>query len=190
MTIREWINMAKVKKAKKPFYKRWWVIVITVFLAIGFIGVIFESDETKEARVAEEVAAEEKRVSDKTAKADGKKVESEKAERDEQLVNDQRDRAIAGYEEKTATWAEDTEGIIVSTDAKFNVNHFKIRVYVDEATWAASSESEKESFAVTISGVVEESIDAKDDVMVDIVSATNNDVVATQKMFGGWKIKR
>lgn len=177
-------------KVKKPFYKRWWFIALSLFLAIGFIGVIFESDESKSERAAEEVALEEKREAVKSAKEDAKKAESEKKVRDEQLANDQRDRAIAGYEEKTATWPEDTDGVIVGTDAKFNENHFMIRVYVDEATWAASSESEKESFAVTIGNVVEQSIDAKDSVWVDIVSATNNDVVATQKMFGGWKIKR
>lgn len=41
---------------KKPFYKRWWVIAIALFLAIGFVGLLTESDEDKEARAAAEVA--------------------------------------------------------------------------------------------------------------------------------------
>ena len=189
--------MSEKAKVKKPIYKRWWVIAIAVFLAIGFIGYAFESDESKAERAEEEQAAEDKREADKAAKEDTKQEkesekqsEADKAERDEQLTNDQRDRAIAGYEEKTANWSEETDGVIVGTDVKFNENHFMVRVFVDETTWAASPESEKESFAVTVSNVVQQSIDAKDSVWVDIVSATNNDVVATQKMFGGWKIKR
>ncbi|HZH60686.1 MAG TPA: hypothetical protein VEY70_14150 [Metabacillus sp.] len=56
-------------------------------------------------------------------------------------------------------------------------------------TWANSNESEKMSFATTIGTSIENAL-SPHNTFVDIKSATNKDVVASQKMFGGWKIKR
>jgi hypothetical protein len=67
--------------------------------------------------------------------------------------------------------------------------YFWVRIYVDEATWARSNESEKMSFATTIGKAIEGAL-SPNSTYVDIMSATNNDTLATQKLFGGWKIKR
>lgn len=49
-------------------------------------------------------------------------------------------------------------------------------VYLDEVVWASSTESEKESFAITISMAIQSSL--PDDAYVDFRSATNKDVIA------------
>ncbi|WP_342537293.1 hypothetical protein [Sporosarcina sp. FSL K6-3508] len=71
------------EKTKKPFYKRWWFIAICAFLAFGVIGTIFESEESKQERAAEEVAAEQKRIDDRNAKKEAKKLAAEEEKRKE-----------------------------------------------------------------------------------------------------------
>ena len=44
---------------KKPFYRRWWVIAIGIFLLVGVIATITESDESKAERLATQEAKEE-----------------------------------------------------------------------------------------------------------------------------------
>lgn len=60
------------KKPKKPFFKRWWFIAICAFLAFGVICTIFESDESKQERAAEEAAIEQKKIDDRNAKKEAK----------------------------------------------------------------------------------------------------------------------
>lgn len=42
------------EKTKKPIYKRWWFILIAVVFVMGALGNLFESDEKKEERAAEQ----------------------------------------------------------------------------------------------------------------------------------------
>lgn len=44
-----------IMKEKKPFYKKWWFILIMVVLVLGFIGSLF--DDSDKATVKEEVAS-------------------------------------------------------------------------------------------------------------------------------------
>lgn len=48
-------------KKKKPFYKRWWFILIAIVFVIGAIGNIFDSDETKQEQGEEKVDVEDKK---------------------------------------------------------------------------------------------------------------------------------
>lgn len=85
-------------KEQKPFYKRWWFILIAVVFIIGAIGNIFESDEKKEEREAEQVAAEQE-------KEEKKKKEKEEKERkanrtiDEKLQEGNKDVDKASLED-------------------------------------------------------------------------------------------
>lgn len=44
------------EKKQKPFYKRWWFIVIAVFIVLGAIGSLFEDEETASMDKVETVA--------------------------------------------------------------------------------------------------------------------------------------
>lgn len=68
-----------MEKAVKPFYKRWWFIVIAALFVIGLIGGILESDESKQERATEEQAASQKRIDDREAKKEAREKEAEKA---------------------------------------------------------------------------------------------------------------
>jgi len=84
---------------KKPFYKRWWFILIAVVFIMGAIGNIFESDEKKQEREQEKIAAEQENEKKEKEKEEEKKKEEErKANRsiDEAIAedNDNVDEAV------------------------------------------------------------------------------------------------
>lgn len=78
--MKERIGTVK-KNSEKPFYKKWWFIVLAAFLIIGFIGAELDSDdETKDgskkiattAPVKADVKAEEKAIEKAAAKVKAK----------------------------------------------------------------------------------------------------------------------
>lgn len=169
---------------KKPFYRKWWFYAIIVFV---ILGVIFspsdeeraEMEATEKAQIAEVKAEQEAK---KQAKADAKKAEEEAEQAKVDAVftdfNDETKPAIMQL----------TDGAITDATIDYTGVHYKVNVFVDELAWAASTESEKESFAVTTGDFIQKTI--PDTSLVDFRSATNDDIVAEGKILGGYKIKR
>lgn len=82
-------------KEKKPFYKKWWVIAIAVFMVIGFINGNINKDEREAKRVeAEQQEAKEKAEAEKKAEGEKKQAEEEKKKEEERLKNRDTDEAI------------------------------------------------------------------------------------------------
>src|SRR5699024_2233266 len=82
-------------KEKKPFYKKWWVIAIAVFMVIGFINGNINKDEREAKRVeAEQQEAKEKAEAEKKAEEEKKQAEEEKKKEEERLKNRDTDEAI------------------------------------------------------------------------------------------------
>lgn len=95
--------MNKRDRVKKPFYKRWWFIVIATIFIIGMIGNALESDEDKQKREDERVAAEQQKKDDKKDKEDKKKAaEAEKAAEDEKQKEEElkKEKDVEVEEEK------------------------------------------------------------------------------------------
>src|SRR5699024_2221050 len=95
-----------MKKEKKPFYKRWWVIAIAAFLFIGFInGLMNPYDEEEHKAEAEQQEAEEKAEAEKKAEEEKKQVEKEKKEESKPKTIELDDFAMAEFsiEDMTAT---------------------------------------------------------------------------------------
>jgi hypothetical protein len=180
-----------MEKTKKPFYKRWWFITLVIAVALGIIFSPSEEERAKtEAAEAAEMKAQDEAAAKKKAKAEAKKAEEKKAkEAEEAKEKAEIDAIIVLFQETGAEMVANSNGVISDVNITYNVNHFAVDVFVDEATWAVSNESEKMSFATTVGTSIENAL-SPHSTYVDIVSAANKDVVASQKLFGGWKIKR
>ena len=99
-----------MKKEKKPFYKRWWVIAIAAFLFIGFInGLMNPYDEEEHKAEAEQQEAEEKAEAEQKAEEEKKQVEKEKKEESKPKTIELDDFAMAEFsiEDMTATIEDD-----------------------------------------------------------------------------------
>lgn len=180
--------MSNESKSKKPLYKRAWFIALSAFIVIGVLATVFESDESKAERLAEKSAQEEaaaeavvKSKADKKAAADAKVAEKVEAQK---VI----DNTIEKFNEAKQVLVDGSEGVITDAKIEHLGNHFRVDVYVDEATWASSNESEKQSFITTIGTAMQKSL--PDTTLVDFRSALNDDVIASGKLFGGYKIKR
>lgn len=170
-------------KTKKPFYTRWWFYAVIAFVILGVV--LSPTDEERAAEDAEKEAQVTALKEASQAKKDAKEA-AEKSEREKKLA--EIDEAIAGFDETKAYLIETTEGAVTDAKVEYATNHYKVDVYVDEATWEASSESEKESFAITAGKLVQDAL--PETTLVDYRSATNDDIVAEGKVTGGYKIKR
>ncbi|MCG7345367.1 cell envelope integrity protein TolA [Sporosarcina sp. ACRSL] len=171
-------------KTKKPFYKRAWFIAVMAFLVIGFLATVFESDEAKEERLAENAAKAEAVEREKADREAKKQAKADARAEEQALIDD----TINRFNEAKLVLIEDSGGVITDATIEYNINHYRVDVYVDEATWAASTESEKQSFVTTIGIAMQKSL--PDTTLVDFRSAQNDDVVASGKLLGGYKIKR
>lgn len=180
-----------MEKTKKPFYKRWWFITFIIAIALGVIFSPSEEERAEmEAAEAAEMKAQDEAESKKKAAAEAKKAEEKKAkEAEEAKKQAEIDAIIVLFQEAGAEMVVNSNGVIADVNIAYNTNHFAVDVFVDEATWAVSNESEKMSFATTVGTSIENAL-SPHSTYVDIVSAANKDVVASQKLFGGWKIKR
>ena len=65
----------KQVKLKKPIYKRWWFIIIVVFVIIGVIGSLNGNDETQNSASNN---TNDTNVSDKSKNEDSKPTEDKK----------------------------------------------------------------------------------------------------------------
>lgn len=104
-------------KEKKPFYKKWWVIAIAVFMVIGFINGNINKDEREAKRVeaeqqeAKEKAEAEQKEAEEQEQADQEKEQSEKEEsKEEQETIELDDFSMAEFsvEDMTAKIDGDT----------------------------------------------------------------------------------
>lgn len=109
------------KKTKKPFYKRWWFIGFFAIVALGFVMDLFESEESKQAKLDEEISIQQEREEKKEEKAKAKEkrkqdaaLELEKQKKDEEkekerLANRSIDQKLTEDNEDvdTATLSED-----------------------------------------------------------------------------------
>lgn len=103
-----------IEKAKKPIYKKWWFIALIVIFVAGAFGNIFESDETKQERIAEEDAAEqaaEERAKERELAAEERRKlkEEQKAEKELAAKKKEEEKALekAKAEEVIAITATD-----------------------------------------------------------------------------------
>jgi hypothetical protein len=118
-------------------------------------------------------------------------TKQEEPAKDEPTEKEKEERAaiMNAFDETSKEVVTQSNGAISDIKITDEGKYFWVRIYVDEATWARSSESEKMSFATTIGKAIEGAL-SPNSTYVDIMSAANNDTLATQKLFGGWKIKR
>jgi hypothetical protein len=176
-----------MEKVKKPFYKRWWFFAIIIFIVLG---VIFSPSEEELAEIEAQEAAVQKADDDaKTKKEAAAKQKADEKKAAKIKEQNKIDALVVAMDLAGDEMIANSNGVIAAVKTEYITNHFKVKVSVDEATWAASSESEKMSFATTIGTTIGDSL-APHETLVDIISAQNKDVVASQKVFGGWKIKR
>lgn len=162
------------------------------YIGIGIAGLIVlsvgsflvTSDDIMgdlEAAEAEDNAKAEARA--EKAEADKEKKAKAKADAKAEI-----DKQLADFEETESYLIANSAGAITAVDIEHTGVHYKVNVFVDEQTWAASSESEKESFATSIGDTVQGAL--PDTSLVDFRSAQNNDIVAEGKILGGYDIKR
>lgn len=168
---------------KKPFYTRWWFFAIIAFI---ILAVIFSPTDEERAELEAEEAAQVAEVKADMAAEKKAKEDAKKSEKDAEQA--EIDKAIADFDETRQALIATTEGSVTDVKIEWKGAHYKVDVYVDEAVWAASSESEKESSATTAGTLVQDGL--PDQALVDFRSATNDDIVAEGKLLGGYDIKR
>lgn len=79
-------------KSEKPWYRRWWVIALGVFLIVGFIGSFFSDADEEAEETAEAQESEEQDVDDT-----GTSEEEEASEEDEEAAEEE-EPEVADYE--------------------------------------------------------------------------------------------
>ncbi|MGG3272403.1 hypothetical protein ABEP16_26195 [Priestia aryabhattai] len=171
----------KSGKAKKRF------LIAIACLVLGVIAIQF-TDSGKEGH--EKAAADQaKEKAKKEAEAKKKAEAKEKKDKAEQEAQDKFANIVTGIQ-------DDSNGIIHGINADWSTNHWSAKVYVTESAWSNSNESQKQSFVVSASNQVKRAIlnsglGKKDDpILVDFYSFENDDQIASEKVFGGFKIKR
>jgi hypothetical protein len=184
--------VAKKKKTgnTKKYLKSAGIYLIVLIIAATLDG---RNDKEKAATVAQEEARvkEEAKLKEqyKEAQKEKEEAEAKKKQVAEAKKKEERTAKIAAFQIASQQLISDSKGIIPNITIEDAGSYLSVKVFVDEVTWAGSNESEKLSFATTVGTSIEKAL-APESTYVDIMSATNNDVVATQKLFGGWKIKR
>lgn len=194
-TERKWYNKILGFRSKKK-WKMIFASIIYLLFVIAAIDGITESDAEK----TERVAAETKQAAEKAereAQQQIKEAEKKEKEKQDKLAKEEkakqekqeREAVMAAFNIASEKLVNESNGVIPEVTIEDNSSYFQVNVYVDEATWARSSESEKQSFATTAGTSIQNAL-APHDTFIDVRSATNQDVLASQKLFGGWKIKR
>ncbi|WP_243495329.1 hypothetical protein [Priestia aryabhattai] len=179
----------KSGKAKKRF------LIAIACLVLGVIAIQF-TDSGKEGhekaaadQAKKEKAEQAKEKAKKEAEAKKKAEAKEKKDKAEQEAQDKFANIVTGIQ-------DDSNGIIHGINADWSTNHWSAKVYVTESAWSNSNESQKQSFVVSASNQVKRAIlnsglGKKDDpILVDFYSFENDDQIASEKVFGGFKIKR
>ncbi|KGR88389.1 hypothetical protein [Lysinibacillus odysseyi] len=117
------------------------------------------------------------------------------AGKEEQLTDEERaeiNNIISEFEGNTGDYIAATNGVvkrIEMLDIK-DSDTFSVHVYIDEASWAKSTESEKASVAATIGRQMEQ-LAAPTKIYMSIISDANGDKLASPKITSeGYKIIR
>jgi len=176
-------------KAKKR------LITAIACLVLGVVAIQF-TDSGKEAHEkAEEQQAKKEKAEQAKEKAEKEAEAKKKAE-----AKEEKDKKEKEARDKFANMVTDIQdssnGIIHGINANWQTNHWRTKVYVSESAWSNSNESQKQSFVVSASNRVDNAIinsglAKKDDpIFVDFYSFENGDEIASQKITGGFKIKR
>ncbi|SDJ73776.1 hypothetical protein [Salimicrobium halophilum] len=140
----------------------------------------------------QEVQADDKEKTEQVEKKEEGKKEESKAKKAEE----ERDKDPEKLAQVNAAFQDSimfSSGIIHNIEYK---GEGIIHVFVDETAWASSTKSEKESFVLVFEKEVEEPLtyyDLRADdeaIHTHYFSAQLGDKVASQKMFGGFDIKR
>ncbi|MBN6887775.1 hypothetical protein ACUXCC_002922 [Cytobacillus horneckiae] len=192
---RKWYNKILGFRSKKK-WKMAIASIMYLFMALVIFNIAYESDAEKADKVAaqEKIEAEQVKLeAERDAKAKAKEEEKQKQKEEKaakvKKEQEERDRLEESFKEAAAVMVQESQGVIADVKINQANDYFQVDVYVDESTWAISNESEKLSFATTVGTSIENAL-APHNTYVDIRSNVNDDVVATWKLFGGWKIKR
>lgn len=102
--------MAK-EKIKKPFYKKWWFILIAAIFILGGIGNLLESDEAKQKREDEKIAVENERKEKEQKKKQEEQQKKEEAKEEERKKNRNIDDKIQ-EDNKNVDSASVTDGVL------------------------------------------------------------------------------
>jgi hypothetical protein len=184
-------NKTEVNGLKKVL--KWGGYFIAGLIVLSIISAIATGDTTDSDAAVAEMQAKGEAI--QAEKAEAKASKDAKEAKEKKTKEDAKAKEAAEIETQLADFSEtrdamvaNSSGVITDMDIEHTGVHYKVNVYVDEATWASSSESEKESFATTIGTAVQGAL--SDTALVDFRSALNGDIVAEGKVFGGYKIKR
>ncbi|PID00802.1 hypothetical protein [Sporosarcina sp. P29] len=109
------------KKTKKPFYKRWWFIGFFTIVALGFVMDLFESEESKQAKLDEEISIQQEREEKNEERAKSQEtrkqevaLELEKQQNDE--IKEKERLANRSIDQKLAEDIEDIDTATLSED--------------------------------------------------------------------------
>jgi len=156
------------------------VLSVITYLAGGEDSTAEENEAVAEMQAKGEAIQAEKDA-EKKAKADAKANKEAKAEAE---IADK----LAEFETAKTAMIDNSSGVITEVTAEHTGVMYRAVVFVDEATWAGSNDSEKESFTTSIGTAIEQAFG--DTTLVDFKSALNGDIIASEKVFGGYDIKR
>ncbi|MBS4195312.1 hypothetical protein [Lederbergia citri] len=175
------------EKEKKPFYKRWWFIVIAIFIGLGIIG-SFMPDEDKEVVEAKiEVKAKEKATKPETKTKDEAKPKSEEkpsySEEDEKLL-------LEDY----LRYASEQEGLLLDikplNDDNYDVVYATV---VNEVKMLTDNEKQYlvDEWGKSITNLTNVWLykGNKDNSPSVFFKYEDGNRLADPKMLGGWKIK-
>lgn len=165
---------------------KWSGYFIGGLIVLSVISYIDGGDEASESEALAEMQAKGEGI--QAAKAEAKKAKADAKADMEAKEKEEIETQLADFSETRDAMVANSSGVITDMDIEHTGVHYKVNVYVDEATWASSNDSEKESFATSIGTAVQGAL--SDTTLVDFRSALNGDIVAEGKVFGGYKIKR
>lgn len=176
------------EKTKKPFYKKWWFILIAVVFVMGGIGSIFESDEKKQEREEERIAAEKEREE----KSKAKEKEKEKKKERKKQKEEEFEQAVKDWEEsvKEKTLDYYREYGIVNIEENPGSDWDVVNAYVPNE-YKLYSKEEKQYYVEEFGPMLEHDMKVhfnKEHVHVYFKYQDGNDM-AKRKAFGGWEIR-
>lgn len=200
--------------AKKPFYKRgkFWKWSGIYLLGLVLVSGIYDAtpagkraaEELRLEEVAKAEAAEAKKVAraEKRAKVDAEiaaeieaqtKKEAAKAKEDEKAA--EKATAMAALRDENipiglAEIVDKSDGVVVSIDKQPGRDDWGVIKVVVSDAWYESPEHEKERFAEVFGSAVKSIVGTHDGTVLVNYYDTYDKELATEKIFGGWKIKR
>lgn len=192
------------ESTKKPFYKNWkfWVGFFAVMVVIG----LFTPDEEKASEpeaeavtpekspeeIADEKAENERKEEEAAAKIKAEEEaqaekEKKKAEKDAK-DKEEKDQRDVDNKEAVQSIIELSDGVIISIEPNpFSDDWEVVQVTVSDA-WYNTPEHEKERFAETMGATIKASV-FSEVTHVHFFDSYGKEL-ATEKIFGGYKIKR